>query len=70
MTSDLSSLWTRHELEIQGLEKQRADNERTILNFKNQLTKADHDHEKLKILIYIAQHEVEYLNSEKDKHQS
>lgn len=61
---------TKNEHEIQNLEKQRADHEKAIVNFKNQLTKSEYDHEKLKILLKKAEHEIQYLNSEKDKHQS
>lgn len=70
LTNDINALKAKNEHEIQNLEKQRAEHEKAIVNFKNQLTKSEYDHEKLKILLKKAEHEIQYLNSEKDKHQS
>jgi len=54
LASDLQALRSKNELEIENLERQRAENEKTIISFKNQLTKADHDYSSLKILIQKA----------------
>jgi len=70
LTNDINSLKTKNSHEIEILENQRNQHEKSIVNFKNQLIEADHDHEKLRILLKKAEHEMTYLNSEKDKHQS
>jgi chromosome segregation ATPase len=71
LTTDINCLRNKNEADIAALEKQRTDvNEKAIVQFKAQLAEADHDYAKLKILIQKAQCEMEYLHSEKDKHQS
>jgi len=58
LTNDINNLKTKNGHEIEILESLRAQHERSIVNFKNQLTKADHDHEKLRILLKKTEHEV------------
>lgn len=58
LTNDINALKAKNEHEIQILEKARGEHEKAIVNFKNNLTKADHDHEKLKILLKKAEHEI------------
>jgi chromosome segregation ATPase len=70
LNSDIDSLRNKSESDIKGLETERENNERTINEMRNKLAEADHDHSKLKILIEKTRNEIEYLNSEKDKHQS
>jgi len=67
---DLQALKDKNQSEINILESQRKENEVTITNFRNQLTQADHDFAKIRILIQKTENEVQYLNSEKDKHES
>ena len=70
LNADIDALRSKSEQDIRRLESDREGNERTINELRNRLAEADHDHSKLKILIEKTKNEIEYLNSEKDKHQS
>ena len=70
LNSDLNELKIKNRNDIQILEEQRKTHESTVTDLRTQLTKADHDSSILQILIQKTVHELEYLSSEKDKHQS
>ena len=70
LNADIDLLRNKSEDDIKRLETDRENNERTINELRNKLAEADHDHSKLKILIEKTRNEIQYLNSEKDKHQS
>jgi len=70
LNDDINSLREKSEQNIEGLEHDREANEKVINDLRNMLSDADHDHSKLRILIEKTKNEIEYLNSEKSKHQS
>jgi chromosome segregation ATPase len=70
LNTDINSLREKSEQNIHTLEHEREKNERVVNDLRNKLSDADHDHSKLKILIEKTRNEIEYLNSEKSKHQS
>ncbi|CAI2359474.1 unnamed protein product [Moneuplotes crassus] len=70
LNNDINTLRNSSENSIKNLEDERERNERIINDLRGKLSDADHDHSKLKILIAKTRNEIEYLNSEKSKHQS
>ena len=70
LSEDMNSLRSKNEGDVKRLEDERLENESTINNLRSQLTDADHNHNVLRILCDKTRSEIEFLNSEKDKHQS
>jgi len=54
LTNDINALKAKNEHEIQNLEKQRAEHEKAIVNFKNQLTKSEYDQVSLRHIKIIS----------------
>ena len=70
LNNDINSLRETSQASITHLEGEREKNDGIINDLRTKLSDADHDHSKLRILIAKTRSEIEYLNSEKSKHQS
>jgi chromosome segregation ATPase len=70
LDADMKALKTVNAEDINRLEDQRQQNEATISDLRVKLSDSDHDHNSLKLLIEKTKNEIEYLGSEKEKHQS
>ena len=70
LNKDINSLKETSETSIAHLEKERKVNIGIINDLRAKLSDADHDYSNLKILIAKTRSEIQYLNSEKCKHQS
>lgn len=70
LSNDMRALREKNEGDIKRLEDDRVKNDASINDLRNKLTDADHEHNNLKILIERTRNEIDFLNNEKEKHQS
>ena len=70
LNEDMNSLRTKNNGDIGRLEEERLASDEHIKQLRGKLTDADHDFNVLKIIVNKTRSEIEFLNSEKDKHQS